>query len=200
MVTQLRLFSIYRRRTIHNDMFLRNVSKSSGDICVWHPENICWFMCISLSKFTTGESISLRNVCVYIGLSTVWGQMSVQTLLYLTGWISFCWSFCFRHIWFCAHCICMLPIFPIDLSITQELIYPQHTLIRLAQVCESERRGLGFGFYLLRLLTVTFSGLGFVKNVVDFVCTSLTVCRHLSFCLDLQLATCFMSQFLAGYI
>lgn len=40
-------------------------------------------------------------VCVYIGISTVWGQMSVQTLIYLTGWISFCWSF--QWMWSCAH-------------------------------------------------------------------------------------------------
>lgn len=37
---------------------------------------------------------------------------------------------------------------------------------------------------------MTFSGLGFVKNVVDFVCTSLTVCRHLSYCLNIQLVLC----------
>lgn len=56
----------------------------------------------------------------------------------------------------------MLPIFPIDVSISQALIYPQRTLIRLAQVCGSERDAVGFesGFYLLRLANCDFQWSG----------------------------------------
>lgn len=56
--------------------------------------------------------------------------------------------------------ICMLPIFPIDLNISQAFIYPQCTLIRLAQVCGSERDAVWVGFYLLRVANCDFQWSG----------------------------------------
>lgn len=146
---------------MHDNTFLKNFSVSSCDFCVWHPENIGWFMCISLSRLTTGVRIISREcVCAYIGISTVCGGdkcLSKHSFLWLAKYLL---VFVPDECEFALTKICMLSIFPIDLSIVQALIYLQHTLIRLAQVCGSERRGLGFGFYLLRLANCDFQWFG----------------------------------------
>lgn len=136
------------------------MSESSFHICVWHKEHIDWIMCISLGRFTTGVSISCVCVCVYIGISTVWGT-NVCPNTHLSDWLNiFLLKFFSRWMWIALTNIWMLSILPIDLSITQALIYPQHTLIRLAQVCGSKRSGLGFGLYLLRLAKCDFQRFG----------------------------------------
>lgn len=147
---------------MHDDTFLINMSHPSCAFCIWHPENIGWFMCISLSRFTTGVSISLGNVCVCVCMC-MYGNIHC---------VCVCWGggdVCLK--------ICMLSIFPIDLSIARALIYPQHTLIRLFQICGNERSGLGFGFYLLRLANCDFQRFG----VFEECCW---LCVHKSDCLQ----------------
>lgn len=82
-------FSIYKvQNNMHDDTFLINMLESSSDFCVWHPESTCWFMCILLSRFTTGESISLGNVCVCIYRNIHCVGTSVWPNTNLSDWLN----------------------------------------------------------------------------------------------------------------